>query len=452
MKRMALNYLQEWLVGYKRLPLVMRGARQVGKTWLVREFARVAGKKLIEINLERQTEMIAAFAINDPKEILAKLSTKLGTAIEPSNCILFIDEIQAAPEIFAKLRWFAEDMPELPVIAAGSLLEFVLGIYPMSMPVGRITYMYLEPLSFEEFLLAQGKEDFVSSIKKFTWKEGIYELTHTKLMKCFKEYLIVGGMPAAVHSWITKQSFSEVSRVHRDILQTYKDDFPKYSSRIPATYLNEVLQEIPQSLGQKFVYSDVNRQVSHTIIKNALELLVQALVCHKVQATAANGAPLGAGLLRHYTKIIMLDVGLSSSALNLSLANLESIEELDLVNKGGIAEQVVGQLLRTINPLFMKPELYYWISTEKFASAEVDYVIQHGIKLVPVEVKAGTTGTLKSLHRFMLLKERSLAVRINSALPLISQVDVKDTLGNPVKYELRSIPFYLIGELHRLLD
>lgn len=148
----------------------------------------------------------------------------------------------------------------------------------------------------------------------------------------------------------------------------------------------------------------------------------------------------------------MLDVGLCSAALNLSLANLESIEDLDLINKGGIAEQVVGQLLRTIDPFFMKPELYYWISTEKFASAEIDYVIQHGTKVIPIEVKAGTTGTLKSLHRFMLLKERSLAVRINSAQPLISNVDVKDTLGNPVKYELRSIPFYLIGELHRLLD
>ena len=155
--------------------------------------------------------------------------------------------------------------------------------------------------------------------------------------------------------------------------------------------------------------------------------------------------------MHNYIKIILLDVGLCSEALKLSLADLQTIKELDMINKGGIAEQIVGQLLHTIDPFFMEPELYYWISTEKFASAEIDYVIQHGTAIIPIEVKAGTAGTLKSLHRFMFLKERSLAVRINSDLPQISEVDVKDTLGNPIRYELRSIPFYLIGELHRLL-
>lgn len=452
MKRIALSYLQKWLIKDRRLPLVIRGARQVGKTWLVRELAQVSDKKLIEINLERQPELISAFAINDPKEIIKQLTSKMKTAVEPSNCILFIDEIQAAPEIFAKLRWFAEDMPELPVIAAGSLLEFVLGTYKMSMPVGRVTFMYLEPLSFEEFLLAQEKNMLIAQIKDFTWGKNIYELTHNQLMKYFKEYLIVGGMPDAVASWIKNESLLEVGSIHRDILEAYRNDFPKYNNRMPAEYLNKVLQIVPQSLGKKFVYSEVSREIPHASLKNALELLTKARLCHKVQATAANGVPLGAELLHHYTKVIMLDVGLSSAALKLSLADLQSMNELDLINKGGIAEQVAGQLLRTIDPFFEAPELYYWISTDKFASAEVDYVIQHGMKVIPIEVKAGTTGTLKSLHRFMLLKERSLAVRINSAIPQISNVDVKDTLGNPVKYELRSIPFYLIGEMHRLLD
>lgn len=452
MKRIALGYLQEWLVGYKRLPLVIRGARQVGKTWLVRELANSMGKKLVELNIERRPEIVAAFAINDPKIILKQLENEFDILIDPETSILFIDEIQAAPELIAKLRWFAEDMPELPVIAAGSLLEFVLGTYPMSMPVGRITYLFLEPLSFEEFLLAQGKEILLEQIKKFNWKENIFELTHNKLMKLFNEYIIIGGMPAAIEAWISTESLTAVSSVHRNILQTYRDDFPKYSARMPAEYLNEVLAAVPQSLGKKFVYSDVNRSVRHTVIKDALDLLVKARLVHKVQGTAANGVPLGGELLHHYTKIIMLDVGLCSAALNLSLADLKSVEDLDLINKGGIAEQVVGQLLRTIDPFFMAPELYYWISTDKFASAEIDYVLQHGPNVIPIEVKAGTTGTLKSLHRFMLLKERNLAVRINSAQPQISQVDVKDTLGNPVKYELRSIPFYLIGELHRLLD
>lgn len=452
MKRKALQYLQEWLVGYRRLPLVIRGARQVGKTWLVRELAQVTGKQLVEINLERQPGIVAAFEINDPKIILNRLRNEFSMDINPETSILFIDEIQAAPELFAKLRWFAEDMPELPVIAAGSLLEFVLGVYKMSMPVGRITYMYLEPLSFEEFLLAQNRDILVEQIKEFSWHKGIYESTHTKLIKLFKEYIIVGGMPAAVQAWINTETLKEVSRVHRNILQTYQDDFPKYSERMSATYLNDVLRAVPQNLGKKFVYSQVNRDVRHTLIKEALELLIKARLCHKVQASAANGVPLGGEILHHYMKVILLDVGMCSASLNLSLADLQSVNELDLINKGGIAEQVVGQLLRTIEPFFVQPELYYWLSTEKHASAEVDYVIQHGTNVIPIEVKAGTTGTLKSLHSYMYHKKRNLAVRINSALPQVTEVNMKDTLGNPVQYQLRSIPFYLIGEIHRLLD
>jgi len=453
MRRIALDYLQNWLINSDRKPLVLRGARQVGKTWLVHELARVTGKRLIELNLEEQPKLAAAFSSNNPQEILHDIEAILEIpSIDPNSSILFIDEIQAVPELLAKLRWFFEKMPELPVITAGSLLEFVLGKLQISMPVGRITYMHLEPLSFEEFLLAQEKDILVNQIKKFNWSKPILEPVHENLMKLFKEYIIVGGMPAAVKSWSEKKSLQDVELIHNDILQTYRDDFGKYSKSIPIEYFNEVLRAIPQNLGSKFVYSQVNQSMKANIIKEALDLLVMARLAHKVQATAANGVPLAGELLHLYIKIIMLDVGLSSAALDLSLGDLLTVDELDLVNKGGIAEQVVGQLLRTLNPFFKEPALYYWVSTDKHASAEIDYVIQHGGLVIPIEVKAGTTGTLKSLHRFMLTKERNLAVRINSAPPRIYDVDLKDTSGNPVQYQLRSIPFYLIGELHRLLD
>jgi uncharacterized protein len=368
-----------------------------------------------------------------------------------ANSLLFIDEIQAAPELFPKLRWFAEDMPELAVIAAGSLLEFVLGDHEFSMPVGRISYMFLEPLSFEEFLLALNREELVAQLKEFTWSKGISEFSHEKLMTLFKEYIIVGGMPAAVSSWRTQENISDVGRIHNDILHTYRDDFGKYSSKIAPQRLQEVMRAVPPNLGQKFVYSSVNRVVRIPIIKEALDLLCKAKVCHRVTASSANGVPLGAELLSHYIKVLLLDVGLSSSDLGLSLSELNSIEEIDLINKGGIAEQVAGQLLRTINPFYEEPSLHYWVSPEKESSAEVDYVIQHGSKVVPIEVKAGASGKLKSLHRFMHLKGLSLAVRINSALPSKKVLNIKDTQGIPVQYELSSIPFYLIGELHRLL-
>lgn len=410
------------------------------------------GKKLIEVNLEKHPKLASSFSSNEPSVIIQSLKLAFETEIDPLKCILFIDEIQEIPELFAKLRWFAEDMPELPVITAGSLLEFVLAEHDFSMPVGRINYMYLEPFSFEEFLLANGRDEIVKGLKEFTWKFGISEFIHEKLMKLFKEYLIIGGMPAAILEWVNKGFISAVGQVHNDIMKTYRDDFGKYSRRISPTQLNEVLFAVPTNLGKKYVYSKVNPDVRIPMIKDSLELLCKAKICHQVIASSSNGIPLGAELLRNYLKVILLDVGLSSADLGISLTDLESIDELDLINKGGIAEQVVGQLLRTIFPFYQEPALYYWLSVDKNASAEIDYVIQHGSKVIPIEVKAGAIGTLKSLHRFMHLKKLRLAVRINSALPSISEMDVKDTQSNSVQYQLRSIPFYLIGELHRLLE
>ncbi len=452
MQRTGISFLQNWLHSSKRLPLIIRGARQVGKTWLVREFAASQNKRLIEVNLEDIPEVLPAFSSNDPQVILQKLSSAFETTIDPSESLLFIDEIQEAPEVFSKLRWFAEKMPELPVIAAGSLLEFVLGKAQISMPVGRINYMYLEPLSFEEFLLAHGRDNLVAQMKEFTFKSGILELTHQKLISLFKEYLIVGGMPAAVDIWSSSRSFEALSQKHRDILRSYRDDFGKYGGRIPSARFNEIVDTVPKDLGRKFVYSSVSRKVSIPIIKETLALLCQARVCHKVSGVAANGIPLAAEPLNHYLKVILLDVGLSSAELGLSLSELDTMEELDLINKGGIAEQAVGQLLRTTFPFYQEPALYYWVSTDKGASAEIDYVIQHGSKVMPVEVKAGSSGSLKSLHHFMHLKKLSRAVRINSGLPLLSDINVQDTQGNPVKYKLLSIPLYLTGELHRLLQ
>lgn len=452
MYRTALGFLNKWLISENRKPLVIRGARQVGKTWIVRYFAELQGKKLIEINLEKHPKLASSFSSNEPAVILQRLRADLETSIDPSNCILFIDEIQAVPELFPKLRWFAEDMPELPVLAAGSLLEFVLGNQEFSMPVGRISYMYLEPLSFEEYLLAQKRDELLAQMENFSWKTGISEFTHEKLLSLFKEFVIIGGMPAAVNAWNTTHSFSDVSQVHNDILHTYRDDFGKYSSRISPRRLQEVLTMVPRCLGEKFVFSAVNPNERIPVIKDALELLCKAKVCSKVSASSANGVPLGAEPLKSYLKVILLDVGLSSSDLGLSLAELLSVEELDLINKGGISEQVVGQLLRTIAPIYQEPSLYYWLNTEKTSSAEIDYVIQHGSKIVPIEVKAGASGKLKSLHLFMKLKGLKSAVRINSNLPSLTEVSLKDTQGEPVQYQLRSLPFYLIGQLHRLLD
>ena len=450
MQRKCMTFLVEWLNSEDRLPLVIRGARQVGKTWLVRHLAESQKKELFEINLEFEPEHISLFSKNDPRIVIQKIEEAFHRKVDPQKSILFIDEIQARPNIFAKLRWFAEMMPELPVIAAGSLLEFVLGKHQMSMPVGRIEYMYVEPLSFEEFLLAQQKSGFLRTIHRYNWGDEISRYTHDELTRLFNEYIIIGGMPAVVKKWVKTKSLVEVGKVHRSIFTTYRDDFKKYGTRISPDLIDKTLMRIPKNLGRKFVYSEVDRTVQVPAIKKSLKLLSQARVCTVVLSTDANGVPL-TNENEKYLKAILLDVGLCSVALNLSLKELESYDDLILINKGGIAEQVTGQLLRTVNDCSHDTQLFYWLRHAEGSSAEVDYIVQHGTIPVPLEVKSGMAGALKSLHLFMSKRKNlSKAVRVYSGLPLITQINVKSE-DEPIKYELRSIPFYLLGEIHRLL-
>lgn len=452
MKRTLLEYLENWLISSDRKPLVIRGARQVGKTWLVRHFAEKSGKKLIELNFERQPSFASLFNSNDPEQILLNLSAISNQKIDPQNCLLFLDEIQASPQLFSKLRWFAEDLPELSVIAAGSLLEFVLAQHTFSMPVGRISYMHLEPLSFEEFLLANERQSLWDYLVKYDLTTEVPAVIHEQLTILFKEYLLVGGLPAVVSNWINERSLNKINQIKNDLLATYRDDFSKYSGRIATERLDEVMATIPRMLGQKFVFSKVNKTIQAATIKQILELLEKARISHRVQSCSANGVPLAAEIREKYFKEIFLDIGLCSTALGLNLNQVNSIDEIIMINNGAVAEQIVGQLLRTIVPPYIEPSLYCWHREETGSSAEIDYVIQHGNKVIPIEIKACSTGSLKSLHFFMGLKKYPIALRINSDYPNKTNVNVKDNWGNQIKYTLLSIPFYLVGQTHRLLN
>lgn len=450
MKRKYFTELQDWMKSKGRRPLVIRGARQVGKTWLVRKFAESQGKRLIELNFEKRPEFFSFFETNDPRQILLNLGAYFNQTLTPNDSLLFLDEIQAIPELLEKLRWFAEDLAELPVIAAGSLLEFVLEKHTFSMPVGRINYMHMEPLSFEEFLGACGKDKLLEYLISFELGTPIPKALHDQLMALFKEYIVIGGMPAVVASWITDRSLTKINQIQHDLTSTYRDDFTKYCGRIDTERLDEVMLGVPKHLGHKFVYSKINSSVQTNAVKQALDLLCKARLCHRVSSCHANGVPIGAEVNEKFIKVVFLDVGLCSAMLGLSLSQMTTIEEISLINKGGIAEQVIGQLLRTIDHPYLEPKLYYWLREEKGASAEIDYVIQHRSHIIPVEVKAGSTGSLKSLHLFMGLKKLSLAVRFNSSEPSKTDVQLKDSLGNDVSYTLLSLPFYLSGQVRRL--
>ena len=452
MERTRLEDLKNWLQTTDRKPLLIRGARQVGKTWLVRQLARWAKLQLIEFNFEDKKQDASLFRTNDPIITLREIGASRNISIDPQNSLLFLDEIQAAPELLAKLRWFAEKMPELAVIATGSLLDFALDTHTFSMPVGRVGYLYVEPLSFEEFLLAKQNYGLLDYIKNYTIAEPVPEAIHDQLMFIYKEYLIIGGLPAAVSSWITEQSLIKVSKIHHDLISNYRDDFGKYRGRLSIERLEDIIVSVPKQLAQKFTYQQANPNVHSTQLKQALGLLNKARISHKVLCSHANGVPLAAESNDKYFKEIFNDVGLCSAQLGVTLNEIQAINNVYLINKGGIAEQSAGQILRTVFPFYIDPSLFCWMRATPGSSAEIDYVLQHNNKVIPIEIKAGTTGSLKSLHYFMGQKGLDFAVRINSDYPSAVTVDVKNTSGEAVIYKLLSLPFYLLGQINRLID
>lgn len=453
MKRTAIESLKCWLQGKQRLPLVLRGARQVGKTWLVRDFANTMGRRLVEVNFERaESETKALFRQKDPRAVVRGLELIAGHTIVPDQSLLFFDEVQAMPEVFANLRWFAEELPDLPVIAAGSLLDLVLADHAFSMPVGRISYLHLEPMTFEEFLDATGQALLLDEIARWTPTAALTDVAHARLSKSYRDFLIVGGMPRVVQRWITGGSVRECAELQQSLLGTYRDDFSKYARRMPVERVGRVMESIPRMLGQSYKYARVADGERGTAIREALDLLCLARLATRVQSCSGRGIPLGAEVRERIFKVVFLDSGLVCAALGLTLQRVGELSDLTLVNEGGLAEQSVGQALRASLPEFAERTLFYWCSEIKGSAAELDYLVQHGSRVVPVEVKAGTTGTLKSLHHFMALRGIDFAVRVNADLPSLTGVDVKTTVGGPARYRLLSLPFYLIGQLHRLID
>ncbi len=451
MFRFASKELDKWLNNKNRKPLVLRGARQVGKTWLIRDLAERHNLNLIELNLERFPNLADLFSENNPDEILKNIKAETGATIIPDSSLLFLDEIQAAPELFSKLRWFAEDMPDLPVIAAGSLLEFLLNKYQYSMPVGRITYFYLEPMSFFEFLMATGNEALYRKLSTYTLEKRIPESLHKKCLGMYFDFCLVGGMPEVVHEWVSAKNIKSCLKLQYDLLETYRDDFYKYGGKADAVLLSKILLSISRQLGNKFIYSRVEPAMAMNQIKKAMTLLSMARVGTKILHTSGNGLPLGAESNEKFFKCLMLDIGLVSAQLGLSSARPSEVKNSIFLNKGGLTEQFVGQQLRAAQTPLTDPQLFYWQRTGG-RQGEIDYCIQYGNRIVPVEVKSGKAGSMKSLHHFMAEKNLDFAVRFNIDYPLVENLEIKTTSGIHVSYRFLSIPVYLTEQIHNLID
>jgi predicted AAA+ superfamily ATPase len=450
MIRFAANEFENWLKNKNRKPMVLRGARQVGKTWLIRDFAKRQKLKLVELNFERLPGLADLFSENDPVEILRNIEAQLEVMIKPDSSLLFLDEIQAAPRLFSKLRWFKEEIPSLPVIAAGSLLDFASQKYRYSMPVGRITYFHLEQLSYLEFVLATGNEALYKKMSTFSLESRMPDSLHKKCLALYHDYCLVGGMPEVVQEWVNNKKLTSCIKIQQDLLATYRDDFHKYGGKTDAGMLNKILLSVAEQLGNKFIYSRVDPAKKLVQIKKALSLLSLARVCTKVLHTSGNGIPLGAESNEKFFKALMLDIGLISVQLGLSSIKHSEAKNIIFSNMGGLAEQFVGQQLRACQTPLEPGELFYWQRTGG-RLGEIDYVIQHGNRVVPVEVKSGSAGSMKSLHQFMADKRLNFAVRFNINLPSVENIKVKTTLGKPVSYRLLSLPVYLTERLDDLI-
>jgi predicted AAA+ superfamily ATPase len=451
MKRQAVDTLKEWKNRTDHKPLIVRGARQVGKSYLVQMFGKECFENIIEINFETETWAEDMFARNKPADTVAFLEAQYKQRIIAGKTLLFLDEIQAGPKSLASLRYFYEQMPNLHIIAAGSLLDFVLQDHKFPMPVGRIEYLHLGPMSFEEFLLATGDEIKLERLREFSLNDIFSEALHKSLMEDFRKYIIIGGMPGSIQAYLDSGSYLDVQRVQEGILATYQDDFSKYSGRTDHTLLRKVFSRLPLQVGQKIKYVNIDPHERSAKIAGAIEQLGLAKLITRSVHTHANGIPLGSEIKERDFKILFLDVGLLCRACRLDMTEILDAEDLFLVNSGAICEQFIGQHLLYNVPSYQQPELYCWMRQKANTSSEVDYVIQHGAKIIPVEVKAGVTGRLKSLHVFLLEKERDFALRFNADIP--SVVDAVTTVASRESkpFRLLSLPLYMVGQTNRII-
>ena len=451
--RKELTPLKAWLTRPTRKPLVIRGARQVGKSTLVRQLANEVELALLEINFERNPEYQEAFTTKDPAQITAALSLLAGHKTVAGKTLLFLDEVQAAPEVFASLRYFHEEMPDLHVIAAGSLLDFTLADARFSMPVGRVEYFHLGPMGFEDFVRALDEHALADYLSTLTLvdirKQALLKPVHDKCLALMRQFWVVGGLPESVATYANSQDFFEVSRIQQGIVATYRDDFNKYSSGKRNQLVRLVFDRLPGMVGRKFKYVNVSRDHSAADIESALQQLCLARIANRIHHTSANGIPLGAEANSSYFKPLYLDIGLMCAALKLNVLDLAK-EDLSMTNSGALAEQFIGQQLLSAGPTFQEPALYYWVREAKSAAAEIDYLLRLGKEIIPVEIKAGKSGTLKSLHQFLKEKSRTYALRFNSDVPTLLNDSKTLTDGRIVDYHLLSLPLYLVEQAHRL--
>jgi len=421
-----------------RKPLLMRGARQVGKSSAVRQLGKNF-EYFIEVNFDETKEVKAFFNSSlTPQKICEQLALYYNTPVIPGKTLLFLDEIQSCQPALAKLRYFYEKYPALHVAAAGSLLEFALEEIP-SFGVGRIRSLFMYPFGFDEFLNALDEQALCEAVKKASVKNPLAEPVHQQLIRILKTFFICGGMPEAVSQYVRKRDLLAGEQVLKDLTTVLKTDFSKYRKKSPLLLLTEVFDSVMRQTEGKFVYERAAPGTPTASVRQALELLIMAGLVHPVTHTAANGIPLGAEKNAKYRRIIPCDTGIFLHSLGLR-AEILPASDFSAVNRGSLAEVFTGLELLKAASCYAPQQLFCWQRSANPASshgsAQVDFLVQKGSSIIPIEVKSGTQGGMQSLRLFM--KEKKIKRGIRTSLENFGQRDDVDI-----------IPLYAIGNIVR---
>jgi predicted AAA+ superfamily ATPase len=433
MQRSITASLIDWKDNPSRMPLMLRGARQVGKSYVIKAFAKTHFEDCLEINFEINPEFKQAFIKLDPTFITEQITLLSNQKITPGKTLLFLDEIQECPEAIQSLRYFKEKMPKLHVITAGSLLEFALTDANFRMPVGRVEFMYLYPMTFNEFLRAINENKLCDYLNHVTLKTNISMAVHEKALELFRLYMTLGGMPAVIADYAEHKDLLNSRKLQLQLLATYRNDFGKYATRAEKQYCEKLFTKAPGLIAQHFRYRDVDPDVQSRSIKSALNLLEKAQLVTRVNQVSSIQLPLSSHINEKKFKLLFVDVGLALAAMHVDMHHIINADNI-ISTRGQLSEQIVGQELLAASPAYDALKLYFWMRDKTGSQAEVDYLFQYEDKVLPIEVKSGATGRLKSLHLYLETMQQPFGIKIST-----------DKLSMAPK--LLNIPLYLINRL-----
>ena len=441
--------LLRWKSKTNRKPLIFRGARQTGKTTLVRKLG-LQFEVFIELNLEKDRIRKIFSDVKDIKEILKSIEVISNQRIIPNKTLLFLDEIQNSASAIKLLRYFYEECPELHVIGAGSLLEVRMKSEGWSFPVGRVEFLYLYPLTFDEFLWVMGEDLLLKSLRELTVKGSLPTAVHHKLVDLLSDYMEVGGMPEAVNEYLKSGSFISVKQCHETLISSFKEDFTKYSKGAEVEHLKLIWDRIPFEIGKRITYSKLSGAEVHSKeLSKAFNILHEAMLVERIFPTIQNHPPL-IKKAKASPKAIFLDVGLCTHVLHLTRDQIHE-RLIDPFTQGGLLETFVGQELLA-SDFYSRNTLFFWIREEKGSSSELDFLVPFEKGLIPIEVKSGSHGSLKSLHQFLSRSMSHLGVRFYSHQQItLEDHSVTLPTGTKLNYQLLSLPFYLTFRLFDIL-